>query len=252
MGVALKAISFDLWDTLIHDDSDEPKRRARGLPSKRDERRRLVHVALDRIQPIPPATVNLAYDVADAAFNKVWKDHAITWRIEERLAVVLKGLGRELPTRAFDAVVRAHQEMELTISPDVVDGAAAALAALHGRYRMVVVSDAIVSPGWALRKLLDNHGIARYFDAFAFSDEIGHAKPHPDMFHHVSRAVGVPLDQFVHIGDREHNDIEGPRALGMKAVLFVATRATDRAGTTADAVCERYADLPAIIDRLAG
>jgi putative hydrolase of the HAD superfamily len=55
---------------------------------------------------------------------------------------------------------------------------------------------------------------------------------------------------MVHVGDREHNDVKGPHALGMKAVLFVASRAVDRAGTTADAVCERHADLPAIIDRL--
>lgn len=249
--MTLKAISFDLWDTLIHDDSDEPKRTSRGLLSKRDERRRLLHAALDRVQPIPLASVALAYDVADAAFNKVWREHAITWRIEERLAVVLKGLGRELPKAALDQVVRTHQEMELAVSPDLVAGVEAALAALHGRYRLAVVSDAIVSPGWALRKLLESHGIAHTFDAFAFSDEVGHSKPHPDMFNHVARALGVPLNEFVHVGDREHNDIVGPRALGMKAVLFVATRGVDRAGTTADAVCERHADLPAIIDRLA-
>lgn len=249
--MAIKAISFDLWDTLVHDDSDEAKRAVQGLRSKKDERRHLVHAALNDIAPIPLETVRMAYDVADAAFNKVWKEHAITWRIEERLGVLLKGLGRELPAPAFDAVVRAHQEMEVIVPPDLVEDVEAALARLHGRYRLVIVSDAIVSPGWALRRLLENHGILRYFDAFAFSDEVGHSKPHPDMFNHVARAVGVSLDQIVHVGDREHNDVKGPRALGMKAVLFVATRAVDRAGTTADAVCERHADLPAIIDRLA-
>jgi hypothetical protein len=88
--------------------------------------------------------------VADAAFNKVWREHAITWRIEERLGVLLKGLGRELPAAAFDTVVRAHQEMEVVVPPDLVEGVEAALAALHGRYRLVVVSDAIVSrsTGW--------------------------------------------------------------------------------------------------------
>jgi hypothetical protein len=37
----------------------------------------------------------------------------------------------------------------------------------------------------------------------------------------------------------------------MKAVLFTATRERDKHATTADAICERYADLPAIIERLA-
>ncbi|MEX2648973.1 MAG: HAD family hydrolase [Alphaproteobacteria bacterium] len=250
--MAIKAVSFDLWDTIIHDDSDEPKRKAKGLRSKRDERRHLVHAALERQAPIPFETVSLAYDVADAAFNKVWREHTITWTIEERLGVLLKGLGRSLPESSFAQVARAHQEMEIIVAPDAVEGIGTALATLGRRYKLAVVSDAIVSPGWALRKLLEGHGLARHFDAFAFSDEVGHSKPHPDMFNHVARALGVGLGEMVHIGDREHNDVKGPRALGMKAVLFVATRATDRAGTTADAVCERHADLPAIIDRLAG
>jgi hypothetical protein len=37
----------------------------------------------------------------------------------------------------------------------------------------------------------------------------------------------------------------------MKAVLFVATRDADRAGTSADAICENFRELPATIDRLA-
>ncbi|GIT27925.1 MAG: hypothetical protein CM1200mP41_39690 [Gammaproteobacteria bacterium] len=31
----IKAVTFDLWDTVIHDDSDEPKRAAQGLRSKK-------------------------------------------------------------------------------------------------------------------------------------------------------------------------------------------------------------------------
>ena len=38
----------------------------------------------------------------------------------------------------------------------------------------------------------------------------------------------------------------------MKAVLFIATRDRDKDTTGADAICARHADLPAIIDRLAG
>ena len=37
------AITFDLWDTVFHDDSDEPKRAAAGLPNKKVSRRDLVH-----------------------------------------------------------------------------------------------------------------------------------------------------------------------------------------------------------------
>jgi putative hydrolase of the HAD superfamily len=57
---------------------------------------------------------------------------------------------------------------------------------------------------------------------------------------------------MVHIGDRDHNDVKGPQSLGMKAILFTAMRAVDKDRTTADAICERHAELAAIVDRLAG
>jgi HAD superfamily hydrolase (TIGR01549 family) len=149
-------------------------------------------------------------------------------------------------------VVKAHEEMEFVVKPDLVFGAPEALRDLAGRYRLCVVSDAIVTPGSLLREILRSYGIAQYFGSFAFSDEIGHSKPHPTMFQHVAGELGVSLDQMVHVGDRDQNDVQGPHELGMKAILFTATRDVDKANTSADAICERHADLPAIVDRMAG
>jgi putative hydrolase of the HAD superfamily len=249
---SVKAVTFDLWDTIIHDDSDEPKRKVMGLRSKKAERRWLVWDALNRQNPISESQVTLAYDVADAAFNKVWHDQHITWPIADRLSVLLKGLGRTLPEPELERIVRLHEEMEVTVAPDPIPGIGEALAALHGRYRLAIVSDAIVSPGRCLRRILESHGLARHFDGFAFSDEVGHSKPHRSMFEAAARQMGVGLAEIVHVGDRDHNDVKGPQALGMKAILFTATRPHDRDRTTADAICERHADLPAIVDRLAG
>ena len=40
--------------------------------------------------------------------------------------------------------------------------------------------------------------------------------------------MGVAVEEMVHIGDRDHNDVKGPQKLGMKAILFTATRAVDK------------------------
>jgi len=240
---AIKAVSFDLWDTLVVDDSDEPKRQARGLRTKRQERRHLVWEALNRQAVIPVEQVTLAYDVADAAFNRVWHDQHVTWTIRERLLVLLAGLGRNLPEPELDTLVRRHETMEVDIPPDLISGVGEALADLHERYKLCVVSDAIVTPGRELRRLLGSYGLARFFDAFIFSDEVGHSKPSPEMFRAAAKALGVDLPSMVHVGDRQHNDVAGAKSLGMKTVLFIAARAVDRPGNTADAVCERYQDL---------
>jgi putative hydrolase of the HAD superfamily len=126
-----------------------------------------------------------------------------------------------------------------------------ALAALSVDYKLCVVSDAIVSPARCLRQWLEINGLECYFDGFAFSDEVGRSKPHRDMFASAASQLGVDITDMVHIGDRDHNDIKGSQALGMKAILFTATRDRDRHATSADAICERYADLPAIVRQLA-
>ena len=247
----IKAVTFDLWDTMVQDDSDERVRAARGLRSKRQERRHLLWQALNGIQPIDRDRVELAYDVADAAFNLVWHEQHITWTIGERLKVVLDGLGRNLPAPAFAQVVKTHSEMEVEIPPDAIEDVGLALANLANRYKLCVVSDTIVTPGSGLRVLLQLHDLERYFSGFAFSDEVGHSKPHRAMFDSAASQLGVSIEEMVHVGDRDHNDVKGPQALGMKAVLFIATRDRDKNNTTADAICARHSDLPEIIDRLA-
>ena len=247
---AIKAITFDLWDTMIADETDEPKRAAQGLPPKPRARRELMHAALIRHGPIDYDTLAMAYDVTDAAFNKVWKGHSFTWTVATRLSVMLDGLGRTLPEDEFAAVVAATENMEGELPPDPISGIEAALETLSARYKLCVVSDALVSPGRVLRRVLAHHGLEGYFSGFVFSDEIDCSKPDPRMFHEAADQLGIALESMVHIGDRDHNDIKGPQALGMKAVLFTAVRDNDKDNTSADAICTDHADLVGIIERL--
>ncbi len=252
MAERIEAVTLDLWDTMIADQTDEPKREARGLRRKTDEHRHLIHRALVRHGAIPPDVVAAAYDVTDVVFKKVWHDHHVTWTMPERLKVLLAGLGRELPGDEFDGLVMRLETMEFDVPPDAVPGIADALAALHESYKLCVVSDALVTPGRVLRELLGHYGLDRFFSAFVFSDEVGCSKPDPRMFHLAAERLGVDLGAMVHIGDREDTDIKGAHAVGMKAVLFTAVRRADESTTGADAVCRRAADLPAVVDRLAG
>jgi len=246
----IRAITFDLWDTVIIDDSDEPKRAAQGLPPKPVERRNLVHQFLERHEPISKELIEASYDIVDAAFRHVWYGQNVTWTVRERLSVLLKGLKRDLPAAEFDELVRLHEEMELEVRPDLAAGVAEALQNLHGKYRMGVISDAIFSPGRALRQLLAHYDILNFFDAFVFSDEIGCAKPDASVFEAAARDLGVKSCEIVHIGDREPKDIEGPHAVGARAILCTVVKDRGSKDTRADAICSDFSDLSAILNKL--
>jgi putative hydrolase of the HAD superfamily len=247
----IRVVSFDLWDTVFVDDSDEPKRLRQGLPSKPVERRELVHRFLSRHAPVDQALVDCAYDTTDSAFRHVWRHQHVTWPVEVRLRVLLAGLKRELPQDELNELVCLHEEMELRVRPDLVPGVAEALETLRRRFTLAVVSDAIFTPGRVLRALLAGYEIGDCFSAFAFSDEVGCSKPAPEMFRRAAELTGCRLEEIVHVGDREHNDIAGAKDAGCRAILFTGVVDQGSANTRADAVCREFSQLPGIIDALA-
>ena len=246
----IRAITFDLWDTVFIDDSDEPKRADQGFLPKPAERRSLVHKFLEQHEPISTERVELVYDTVDAAFHHVWYSQNITWTVRERLTVLLKALKRDLPEAEFGELVRLHEEMELEVRPDLAAGVAEALQNLHGKYRMGVISDAIFSPGRTLRQLLAYYDILKFFRAFVFSDEIGCSKPNAALFKAAAKDLGVESHEIVHIGDRELKDIEGPHAVGARAVLCTVIKDRGSENTRADAVCSDFLALPDILEKL--
>ncbi len=246
----IKAITFDLWDTVFIDDSDEPKRKAAARPTKAEERRLLVHQFIERHQPIEIEFVNVVYNGIDAAFSKVWHELHVTWSVRERLDLIFKGLRQQLPKAELDELVRLHEEMELEFRPDVVKDFHGALRELKKHYKLGVISDTIFSPGRALRQLLRDEGLLGLFEVLIFSDESRHSKPAPQVFQAAITALQVPPQQIIHIGDRENNDIFGPHQVGMKAVLCAAILDRGSAATQAEATFYSYKDLPGLIERL--
>ena len=242
----MKVITFDLWDTLFVDDSDEAERALAGLQPKRLARRELVAEATGKGLEI----VGACYDAVDAAFAKVWHEEHTTWTVAERLMLVLQGLGISRGTIDFGRLVCAHERMELEFKPRLATGIVAALDALAAKYRLGVISDAIFSPGWALREILREYDLEKYFEVFVFSDQIGASKPAPATFKGAAAGFAVLPSSLIHIGDREQNDIAGPKGLGAQAVLSTVVIDRGSQSTQADAICADYTQLVEMIDAL--
>ncbi len=254
----LEAITFDFWDTIAIDDSDEAKRRARGLPSKGDARTQMFVEYIARKHPrVSARRAAEAYAVANARFGDEWHNGHHTPAVSTRLSYafehldLLPGPGQYTRLLAeIDELVREIEVMEVRIPPDIAPGVENALYLLSREYRLGIISDTIHTHGRGLRHLLDQQGLLPYFSAFIFSDEVGVSKPDSAVFRYAAEALDAPPRAIAHVGDRESNDIIGPREAGFRTVLFtgIVDRGAER--TRADAICRHYSDLPAIVQRL--
>lgn len=254
----IAAITFDFWDTIAVDDSDEPKRAALGLPTKAEARTQLfVEKIVARYPHIDPAQAAAAYAAANTQFRDHWHNGHHTPSVTARLHDAYAHLGlRPGPgeyarlVREVDELVREIETMEIRIPPDFAEGIHNTLGILAEEYKLGIISDTIHTQGRGLRHLLQRQGLLQYFSYFIFSDEIGAAKPSPQVFRQAALGLGLPPQSIVHVGDRESNDVAGPLAVDMSAVLYTGIVDRGSAATRAQAVCRHFRDLPNIIRRL--
>lgn len=251
----IEAVTFDFWDTIAVDDSDEPKRRQLGLPSKAEARIQLFVEHIGEYYPdILPMRAADAYRQANERFRHDWHTHHRTPSVRQRIGFAYECLGiRAAPggyaklLREIDVLARTIETMEVRIAPDFAPQVHWALETLAQEYTLGIISDAIHTTGRGIRHLLYQQGLAHYFRFMIFSDEVGASKPSPKVFRFASQAAGLPPEMFVHIGDRESNDVAGPLSVGMRSILYtgVVDRGSER--TRATAVCRHFADLPNLV-----
>jgi len=77
-------------------------------------------------------------------------------------------------------------------------------------------------PPEMMRRQVDSNGIGEMVDAIVFSSELGRRKPAPEVYRAALDAIGVDAPHALFVGDRVREDYEGPRAVGMRAVIFTA------------------------------
>jgi putative hydrolase of the HAD superfamily len=98
----------------------------------------------------------------------------------------------------------------------VFDGSQELLHNLRARgYRLGVISN------WdrRLHRVLDETGLASFFDPIIVSADIGIEKPDPGIFRAAETVLGHPPESCLHVGDSRHHDLTGALDAGWAGIL---------------------------------
>lgn len=214
----LKAIAFDLWETLLTD-SPELSRRQERLRLDRMER-----VLIERGFSETAARIEQAYrSFWHRCYELYWsRDEDIACRVQ--IEHFLEELGLDHTTfgePALAALEDVYANAAVEILPLPVPGAVEVLTALRERgYLIGLISNTGRTPGYALREILDRLGMASMLDVMVFSNEHGVCKPLPSIFESLRSGLGVDYSEMMFVGDNLYVDVHGSQRLGMTGILF--------------------------------
>jgi putative hydrolase of the HAD superfamily len=245
MSEPLEAVLFDYGHTLIHFD----ERPHSALVGAYENINRLLAATLER--EVPAAEL-LIEKVSRAVDDEIQRDYAAGRAEEVEIAAIydtaLRALGLELTPAVIERVMELEQEGWLNsvhVGPDVL-GVLERLR--RDGFRLGVVSNAAYLPRLMTSQLVAL-GLGPFFEGITFSSEVGVRKPDPRIYADALKKVGVGASRALFVGDRIREDIQGPKALGMRAVLTREWRQEDDPGI-ADFVIQRLGELPSVVDRL--
>ncbi len=87
--------------------------------------------------------------------------------------------------------------------------------------KRVVCSNAPFPPEMMLRQVTAN-GISELVDSVLFSSQFGRRKPAREIYLAALESVGASPEKALFVGDRVREDYDGPRSVGMRAVICTA------------------------------
>ena len=242
----LKAVTFDFWETLVHDSPE-------NLHAQRRLRIEALHRALGRAgRSLAEAEVEEAYDRSEGVLiERFWsrdRDPIIAEQVRLVLETASPGVAETLTPALFEETIAGYIEPVLRLPPALQPGAAEAVRALAARgITLGVVSNTGRTPGVVLRRVLERHDLLRHFSVASYSDEVGYRKPDAEIFRQTLAALGIEAVQAAHVGDNPVADVRGAQGAGMRGVHYAAQGAPG--APHADLIVTHLGDL---VDRLMG
>ena len=217
----LAAVTFDFWNTLVHDSPD-------NITAQTELRLAALGRALERAgAALDERGVREAYERSGhLLMERFWGRHR-DLSLRDQVRVVLDccapGLAERMPAAFHDEVAEAYAAPVLSYPPPLSPGAAEAVRSLAARgLTLAIISNTGRTPGSVLRRVLERHDLLRHFRVIIYSDEVGYRKPAPEIFRLTLERAGIRAHEAAHVGDNPVDDVMGAQAVGMRGVHYAA------------------------------
>ncbi|MCK9495128.1 MAG: HAD family hydrolase [Dehalococcoidia bacterium] len=239
---ALRAVTFDLGDTLWHFPHRPPEAEVAA-----ELTRRLAHLlrAWGLTPTSPPEEIQQR--IADARAEAERTSEAAGGLGPDYLGRVRAELHRAGLHLADQQVTEAWHSQNIGgafLGRVLFEDTLPTLDWLRGRGLLIAALTNRSHGGASFLEELRAYDLLPRFDAVISSDQVGHRKPHPAIFQRTIEVLGVRADECAHVGDRLDVDVRGAKAFGMTAIWY-------RGGTPATAPAGELPDAPDyVIDRL--
>lgn len=239
----MKAITFDFWNTI----ACEP-------PGTMAEARQRAIAAACEACDVEVEAQLLASSLEEvvSSYQRSWSE-GTHFHPREGAEMLVRALGVEGAAREMvaEAFLTAGRGASLKLSPDIRP----CLEALGEReIRLGIVCDVGFTGGELLRDFLGREGLLEHFSGWAFSDEVGHYKPSPQIFEAALGALGAQAAEAMHVGDLRRTDIAGARGIGMRTVRYRGLHddlGVDGGGE-AEFVVDSHRELADLVARITG
>jgi putative hydrolase of the HAD superfamily len=197
----IRAVTFDLWNTLFSDISYSNERLSYLIQKFDLEEISFEKKDLER-------EFYKEFDFTQWDRKKSSKEHLFT---KDRLEAMLKTLKVQLKPMVIKDIVANFESVMLKVKPSLKRNVNKTLETLAPEYKIGLISDTGITPGKIIRKVLEDYGLLKYFAVTIFSDETGIYKPNPSVFQFALKKLKVKPENTIHVGDLLLTDIKGAR-----------------------------------------
>lgn len=199
-----KALSLDLWFTLIYEDD-----------------RMLEDIWRARVSAIHSIVKTYRDDITFEDIYRMYYEmrHILmTTHPKKIIEYIVVGLGIE--REAIEKILPIYKDISISIKPHVNEEAYEALPKLKDRgVRIGLTTNTSFSEDM-IWKLLKEVELDTYIDVVTTSSDLGILKPNPKIFHETVSRLGVEIGETVHVGDKYIYDAVGAYLAGMRPVLY--------------------------------